>query len=288
MQDPSMNASPAEPASAPPRKRRGRWVIYLLACVVLLLGGFAWLLLSVSSASLGGFGTPQMAAAQYTPKDVVGDLGGMPVTIPRHMAEFVEYEGDPGWGETRKGPVPERTHQSRLTSFGVQFRYPDMATLSSPEMWADKKSKNIYVTDWMLFGAKAASSYYGAGWLDRMTNRTIDFPLSKQYVYVRQEHLEYGLQKYILINRDTGKPDSRMPGVTSDLVFIAKDERGRAIAYIECSAVKHRAAPCSHYFGLESRGVAAVVRVGYRRPLLEHWKDTQAKVADMVMGFKAN
>ena len=31
----------------------------------------------------------QMATAQYTPKDVVGDLGGMPVTIPRHMAEFV-------------------------------------------------------------------------------------------------------------------------------------------------------------------------------------------------------
>ena len=287
MQEPSMNASPAEPASAPPRKRRGRWVIYLLACVVLLLGGFAWLLLSVSSASLGGFGTPQMAAAQYTPKDVVGDLGGMPVTIPRHMAELVEYEGDPGWGETRKGPVPERTHQSRLTSFGVQFRYPDMATLSSPEMWADKKSKNIYVTDWMNFGVKAASRYYGDGWLDRVANGALKSPLSKQYMYVRQERDEYGLEKYLSVNRDTGLPDSEA-SIFRDTVYIARDPIGHVVTFIECSTVKHRAAPCRHYFGLESRGVAAKVRVGYRRPLLEHWKDTQAKVADMVMGFKAN
>jgi hypothetical protein len=115
---------------------------------------------------IAGYGGMQMATAQYTPKDVVGDLGGMPVTIPRHMAEFVEYEGDPGWGEKRKGPVPERTHQSKLTSFGVQFRYPDMATLSSPAMWQDKKSKSIYNTDWMSFGVNASSQYPDA-WLSR-------------------------------------------------------------------------------------------------------------------------
>jgi hypothetical protein len=79
-----------------------------------------------------------------------------------------------------------------------------------------------------------------------------------------------------------------MPGVTNDIVYIVRDKQGRVTAYIECSAVKHRAAPCSHYFGMESKGVASKVRIGYRRPMLEHWKDIQFKVTEMVLEFKAN
>jgi hypothetical protein len=30
------------------------------------------------------------------PKDVIGGLGGMKVRIPRHYAEYVEDDGDPG------------------------------------------------------------------------------------------------------------------------------------------------------------------------------------------------
>lgn len=286
--DQSSAKSDNDPVPKTHRTGRGRWVIYLMAAIFVLIGLFMGLIMLATGASLGGFGTVQMAVAQYTPKDVVGDLGGMPVTIPRHMAEFVEYEGDPGWGQKRKGPVPERTHQSKLTSFGVQFRYPDMATLSGPEMWADQNSKNIYVTDWMSFGVKAGSRYYGVGWLDRVANGAINSMHAKQYIYVKQERDEYGLQKYLMVNKDTGLPDSNMPSVTRDIVYIARDKQGNVIAYIGCSAVKHRAAPCSHYFGMESQGVASEVRVGYRRPMLEQWKDIQFKVAEMVLEFKAN
>ena len=48
------------------------------------------------------------------------------VRIPRHYAEYVEYDGDPGFGEKRKGPVPERTFESKLSSFGMDVRFPDM------------------------------------------------------------------------------------------------------------------------------------------------------------------
>lgn len=87
-------------ASTPTPRRKSRRIIALIALVC--MGSIAFLLLTALGKGLavqgaiGGFGGMQMATAQYTPKDVVGDLGGMPVTIPRHLAEFVEYEGDPG------------------------------------------------------------------------------------------------------------------------------------------------------------------------------------------------
>jgi len=43
---------------------------------------------------------------------VIGDLGGIPVSIPQPIARFVEYEGDPHFLEPRKGSTPIRTFQS--------------------------------------------------------------------------------------------------------------------------------------------------------------------------------
>ena len=98
----------------PHRPRRGRWVIVLLAAMLILFGGFFALMAYVTGVGAQGFMPPQMAAAYHTPQDLVGDLGGMPVRIDRHIVRLVEYDGDPGWGEARKGPPPERTHASRL------------------------------------------------------------------------------------------------------------------------------------------------------------------------------
>jgi hypothetical protein len=279
-------------ASTPKPKHKGDWIIPTIA--VLCLGPLIFLVLIVLASglsiqgSIGGFGGTQMAAAQYTPKDVVGDLGGMPVTIPRHMAEFVEYEGDPGWGEKREGPVPERTHQSKLTSFGVQFRYPDMATLSGPEMWQDKNSKSIFNTDWMRFGITTGKRYpgLGDGWLDRRTNSTLNAVEIGHYIYVKQPKDEYGLQFYQKVNKNTGQVDEKMITIDAHL-FIARNTNGQVTSYIECSTVQHHAAPCRHSFSLEFQGVSAQVKVSYRRPMLEHWQDIQNKVTDIILGFKA-
>ena len=142
---------------------RGRWVVVLLIGIFLLFGWLFWQMAKVMTASIFGFVPPQMVAAQYTPKDVVGDLGGMTVLIPRHMAEYVEYEGDTGWAGKRDGLVSERTSNSKLTSFRVRFRYPDMATLSGPEMWRDMKSKTIRNTDWMDFGITSGETILAMG-----------------------------------------------------------------------------------------------------------------------------
>lgn len=270
-------------------KRKSRWIIIWIALVC--LGPLAFLLLTMLGRglavqnALGGFGGLQMATAQYTPKDVVGDLGGMPVTIPRHMAEFVEYEGDPGWGEKREGPVPERTHESKLTSFGVQFRYPDMATLSSPEMWQDKNSKSIYNTDWMSVGVKGNTKYPGNKWLDRLVNTNTQRIEMDRYIYVKQSVKPHGLTSYKKVNKNLGKPDERMPTIDALLLMTQTDD-GSVNTYIECSTVQHNAAPCQHNFSLEFQGLPIKIYVQYRRPMLEHWQDIQSKVTTMVLGFK--
>jgi hypothetical protein len=277
-----------EPAHiAPPTAHRGRWVIWLLGTVLLFMAGFFWLLLKVMGASLGGFGGTQFVAAQYTSKDVVGDLGGMPVTIPRHMAEFVEYEGDPGWGERRQGPVPERTHSSKLTSFGVQFRYPDMATLSSPEMWKDMKSKTMYVTDWMRFSVKTGNNYSVMGALDRRLLATINDGYGP-YKYENMQQKKFGMGWYSFAGVDpkTGKPNREVAGSAHDY-FFAENDDGKVIAAIRCSNAPHAAAQCRHDFSLEYNGVRAIISIGYRRSLLENWADIQQKTAAMILQFKA-
>ena len=53
---------------------------------------------------------PEMNAARVPRSEfVIGDLGGMPVKIPRYFASYVEYDGDPGFGEKRPSSPPIRT-----------------------------------------------------------------------------------------------------------------------------------------------------------------------------------
>ena len=55
-------------------------------------------------------------ASQPYPGFAIGDLGGMPVTVPRHLAELPEYDGDPGWApyDLDRRPVQDFGEQSRL------------------------------------------------------------------------------------------------------------------------------------------------------------------------------
>ena len=266
-------------------RRLSRLVMAMLVLIILYQGVRAYWVWK----STWGFQPKEMALAQYTPKDVVGDLGGMPVTIPRHMAELVEYNGDPGWSGKREGPIPERTHESKLKSFGIDFRYPDMATLSSPEMRQDKESKTIYNTDWMGFGVSAGSSYPKDGWLERGADTVVTG--SGEYFWNKFAKLpdqQFGMDVYVLteINPNTGQPARYEDSIDAKDVFVAKNKQGRIIAYIRCVNVPHAAAPCSHDFSMEFDGMHAEVYIHYRRGHLKDWKDIQAKVTAMLLGFR--
>lgn len=281
--DPSINSQ-----ASSPKRRRGRWVPYVLLALLAGMGlVFAWISLNTHLiVRRGAFQSPEMAAAQFSSHDVVGDLGGMPVTIPRHFANYVEYDGDPGFGEKRQGPRPQRTHQSKLRSFGFDVRYPDMAGLSSKDMYADKKSHSIYNTPWVSVGITTGAHYPGHGALDRQAYYQLDRPDPRypRHIYTRLPEKEHGLIVYgqIGVNPDTQQPYREEKG--SHDVFIYRREDGRITTYIRCSNVDHAAAPCKLTFSLEP-DVNALVDISFRRTLLPEWRGLQESIRQLILSF---
>lgn len=252
--------------------------------------GILALLAYVTGVGAQGFMSPQMAAAYYTPKDVAGDLGGMPVRIAQHIPHFVEYDGDPGWGEKRQGPPPERTHASRLNSFGVHVRYPDMATLSSPELWAEFEKKRLYDHKWLDLGIQSGSRYPGHGFLDRRYLATIPNPehhdASRQYEPLPSP--VDGLELYAKrgINPRTGIAH-RYEWSDGDH-FIRRNRDGKVTTYIICifRSGTQRYATCRQDWSMEEHGLGIVLGARYVPDLLPQWQDIQARVSRFVLDFK--
>lgn len=270
------------------KPRRGKRLLWLLLGIVglscLLV---VWWLPGPAPAFTNPFEPPEMAAARYAPRDVVGDLGGVPVTIPRYFANFVEYDDDPGWGEKRKGPRPQRTHQSKLSSFGYYTRFPDMAGESSPELMKDKRSYSASRTPWILVGINTGKDYPGDGFLDRSIHATVETPnhISKYINYEKLSAREHGLAVYAAAGIDpkTNRP-YREDSDAKD-VFVSRDKNGRVNGHVRCSNRNVSAPPCTHDFSLEP-DMHAKVYLSYRRGQLPQWREMQEAVRQQILGFR--
>jgi len=130
------------------RKPYLKWTLWSALGVVVLICIAAWF--KLASLWLGGFQPPDMAAAQYSSKDVVGNLGGLPVRLPRYAVHLVEYDGEPSWGKS-KNSAP-RTEATGIKSFGFYVRYPDMQMIDSYASEKEQKSQSIYTTMWLSVG----------------------------------------------------------------------------------------------------------------------------------------
>ena len=140
-----------------------RWIAYLFIGLS-IVGGYAVWKFQATKNQLFGFQPPEMALAQYTPRDVIGDLGGMLVRIPRHYAEYVEYDDDPGFGEKRKESIPERNFKSRLRSFGMNVRFPDMKGLETMELKEAHRNYRLKPENpWIDISINAGSIYPSMG-----------------------------------------------------------------------------------------------------------------------------
>lgn len=261
----------------------------MLLAAFCLMGWTSWKVARALGAPAWGFQPPVMAAAQHSPQDVIGDLGGMPVKISRFVAEYVEYEGDPGWSGPRKGPPPERTFASRLMSFGFEVRYPDMAMLNTKAMWDDKRSYNIYNTPWISVGITTGPHYPGRGFMNRP--HVSNGQLKDSYwwnSYAELKPRRFGLTEYRLSGKDprTGQParDAR----DADVIYLYRDRTGEVTTQIICRNVPHEAAPCTQTWDMGRHGVDAEVRLLYRRGLMEHWHELQHKVTQVILGFRAD
>jgi hypothetical protein len=268
--------------------------------MLLLFGGFFALMAYVTGVGAQSFMPPQMAAAYHTPQDLVGDLGGMPVRIDRHIVRLVEYDGDPGWGPPRKGPPPERTHASRLASFGFHVRYPDMRSLDEAEMRADyeryhpiMKPVEYGLKDkdpWLDGGISSGNRYPGHGFLDRLYRSSLLNPDRQPGIseFVPEPSPVKDLDLYVLSGTDPATGNAwRYERSWSDR-YVHRDRQGKVTTYIRCSyqTANRQPTSCTQEWSMEGHGLSMVVEVTYRHGLLPQWQDIQTKVSDFVLTWR--
>jgi len=216
---------------------------------------------------------------------VIGELGGVEVSIPRAFARFVEYEGDSHFMEKREGAVPERTFDSKIRSFGFEIRFPDGASRDQ-ETSADRVSRNIYNTNWLMVGVRAAKDPVIAyGGLKRMIDAYKD-PKLNLIVYEKMSSDVFGLEGYkVLREKIEKKPSSSQEQRKGKNFYYAVDELGHPLTFIRCSNSQFESAQCEQFFYL-GPDMSVHLNVAYRRDLLREWKNIQAQVKEKILGFK--
>ncbi|MGC8209770.1 hypothetical protein [Ralstonia pseudosolanacearum] len=212
----------------------------------------------------------------------IGHLGGTPVSIPRPYAHFLEYDGDPGFTEPRKGPRPERTFESGIRSFGFEVHYPDMEVASAANL--DKqKHESIYTSMWLNVGITSNSHYFG----EYYPEGQVTGMGQNKYKYQKAQANEYELETYIPINVDEEERKTR--GGAADMadhnIYYHRNSNGGIDTYIECSNMKHDAAVCEQRFNLFPK-IKASISVSYRRGLLKEWREIQSSVSKIILDFK--
>jgi hypothetical protein len=276
--------------SIPFTKRRA--LLYPLTVVFTALVIYvAW---EVSSLAYG-FQPPEMAAAQHTPRDVIGDLGGMKVRIPRHYAEYVVYDGDPGFGEKRKGPRPPRTFDSRLRSFSIDVRFPDMKGLENAQIRKEKRRQPLQETTWISIGINAGEDYPGDGFLDRQTERRLlqfqpHTPEGREnwlFTYERMPKDEYGLEVWRLSEIAPRTDKLARESSHARDIYIHRDASGKVDTFIMCKypSVPEGIGKCNAGTHLEPKA-KVVVNINFRRGLLPEWQRVRQSARDLLISFE--
>ena len=228
-------------------------------------------------------------ASQPYPGFAIGDLGGMPVKVPRYMAELLEYDGDPGWAPAPNWRPPVRTFESKINSFGFYVRYPDGQTLDS---WARREEKRLtppWEDRWIDVGVASSKHYPGDGFLSRYEQSIYNDMNHKSalFRYRRQPEKEFGLEVYKLAPPPEG-PDP-MKLIIDDEYF-GRDASGQLLATIRCTSVRVdiNRSTCDQVWSLEDKALRIQLTAQYRRPLLQHWGEIQLMVTHIVLGFRHN
>lgn len=260
---------------------------------------FRLLVSALSMVAFSGCGaktaTPGSKTA-YSPDsfaaDVVGDLGGVPVLIPGAYARLVEYEGDPHWLERRNGPPPVRTVESKLASFGILARYPDMKPLTKEEDAGYRRTK-FKGSEWIRVSVFAGSRFYLK---DKGLDRPYEFKVPGQephrsYAY-DQMPTSHGLTPYratknhlLDLNLEDQNPDHSF---YNHILYFAR-EHGRIVAVIRCgtgaTSTFGGTHTCQHRFLLWPQ-MKAEVELSYADGLLSNWRKYQESFRTLLLGFR--
>lgn len=245
---------------------------------------------------------PPMRTTNSPAEYVIGDLGGMPVKIDHRIVRFIEYDGDPGWGERRRGPRPQRTYSSRLKSFAFEVRYPDMKTRADKDAQVDYEKYHPLFSSlgpelrdtnpWFDGGIDAGDRYPGHGSLDRLYQGTIlnpdQQPISAQLL--PEPSPVSGLELYAPRGRNpaTGNP-WRFESSWGD-TYIHRNHLGKVTAYIQCAYRQgtRRYSGCTHHWNMEQFDLDISVDIYYPATYLPEWRDIQEGVSYFLLSFRSS
>ena len=270
------------------RRRRRFWRVVgvVLLMAVAVTGYRVWQAVSRVNDAIWGFEPSEMRAARFQKQPVLrANLGGMPVAIPWHFAEYVVYDGDPAFGEKRKGPKPERTPESKIRSFGFDMRYTDGMGLETWALRQEKRKQSLKGdSPWIHVGINSGEDFPGDGFMDVGAREALK--PSKQFPWMDYKPTGerfHGLDVYTQsgISPHTGRPYRE----DEDDLFIARRPDGHVEAIIRCSNRKVPRPPCNHRFSMEP-DARIRVSVAYSRHLLPHWKEIQAQVRRRILSFR--
>ncbi len=154
-------------------------------------------------------------------------------------------------------------------------------------MWDDLRTYNIYNTPWAKAGVITGPIYPGRGFMNRPA--LSKGQLKGNYWWNTYDEIKpgpFGLTEYRISGIDprTGQParDAR----DADVIYLHRDKAGSVKTHINCSNVPSEAVLCTQTWDMGEHGVSAQLRVMYRRALLEHWREFQQKVTQVVLGFR--
>ena len=224
------------------------------------------------------------------PANYIGDLGGLPVDLPRNIVTFVAYNGDPTFGKKREGKKPTRGYDSKINSFGFDLRYTDNTIFDK----SNKSHKHAYDKEqylpndpWVSVRVSSGDKYHGVGAIHRIGDGTLN--PSKEagsvHQYEQLDNDQYGLEVYAPpgIDPKTDRP-YREDRYAED-VFIQRDNNSQITTYIKCSNRDVPRPPCIHNFDLEPE-MALYVNVQYSRHNLADWQQIEQVVREQILNFR--
>jgi hypothetical protein len=285
------------------RKTPLKYAAAALSMFLLLVGLSCFKFTSAAAQALNNpLFPPEMNAARLGKTEfVIGDLGGVPVKIPHYFANYVEYDGDPSFGEKRAGAVPARTYQSKLASFGFKVRFPDMAGRSSSELWKDFEKYSDYnwkdyydpiksISPWIDVGVNAGSHYPVDGFLVRRAKADLTFRATRvaHQNYEKLPKKEYDLFVYAPAGIDPQTKKSYRARDSAEDVFVDRNKANKVNAYITCTNNRQvKWTTCTHWISMEPN-MRAALYVSYSRKFLPQWRQIQKNVSQLVWSFQAH
>lgn len=222
----------------------------------------------------------------------IGDLGGVPVDMPKNLVHFVSYNGDPTFGNKREHPKPMRTYDSKINSFGFDLRYTDNTMLDTTNKalksaYRRDDRKNLGDNPWVSVSIHSGDRVTVPNPVHRIGYGTLN--PSKEaglaHEYEPLNEIQFGLEVYAPpgIDPTTHKP-WREDRYAKD-VFLRRDKTGQIITHIECSNRDVPRPPCTHFFDLGPQRNLSI-SAHYSRYNLADWQKIENLVRQQLLSFQ--